>query len=421
MGGSKKTISFAYFDQTIRAEIPKKNLVETISAAPVEPLADIKGETLRALAEPIGTRSLADLAREKEAVLIAVPDNTRRTDLAPVLSALLSALNRLGFEPGRITMIVAGGTHRPMSDRELKEQWGPDLVESYSFLNHNWSDSSALVNRGQSKTGIPLQFNGELFKEKLLVGLGTVKPHPVAGWSGGAKIILPGLSGKATTDHLHWTAAAYPVESIFGQAENPVRLEMEEAVSEVGLDLVINVIENKKGEIVSLAAGDFVEAHRFLVEEARSVPLLDLPLEQADAMVVGGGIDRPELWEAMAGLYVANILLREGGTLILLAACPDGVACEHPAVLQWGYRPYKEIETLVAKNKITDLTAASHMALVGDIINRKKFRVILISKGIHRKETDLLGLEYSTGLEQVLEKVWQYHGAQAKILAYERI
>jgi lactate racemase len=295
MGGSNKTISFAYFDQMIRAEIPIENLVETVIAVPVDPLADIEGETLRVLAEPIGTRPLADLAREKEAVLIAVPDNTRRTDLVPVLSALLSALGRLGFGPGRVNMIVAGGTHRPMSDRELKEQWVPGLVEGYTFLRHNWSDSSALVNRGQSKIGIPLEFNRELFKEKLLIGLGTVKPHPVAGWSGGAKIILPGLSGKATTDHLHWTAAAYPVESIFGQAENPVRLEMEETVREIGLDLIINVIENKNGDLVSLAAGDFVEAHRFLVDKARSVPLLDLPLEQADAMIVGGGIDRPEL------------------------------------------------------------------------------------------------------------------------------
>jgi lactate racemase len=421
MDGSKRTFNFAFNDQTIRVEIPENNLVETVSADPVESLKNIEEETIKALAKPIGTKPFNQLAGEKEAVLIAVPDNTRRTDLAPVLSALLSALGWLGFGPGRISIIVAGGTHRAMSDTELTEQWGPVITGQYKFLRHDWNNSSALVNRGRSKQGIPLEFNRELFKGKLLIGLGTVKPHPVAGWSGGAKIILPGLSGKATTDHLHWAAAAYPVESIFGQAENPVRLEMEETVREIGLNLVINAIENKNGDIVSLAAGDFVEAHRFLVEKARSVPLLDLPLEQADVMIVGGGIDRPELWEAMAGLYVANLLLREGGTLILLAACPDGVACEHPAVLEWGYRPYKEIEALVAKNKITDLTAASHMALVGDIISRNKYRVILVSTGINRKETDLLGLEYATDLDQVLEQVWQDHGAQAKILAYERI
>jgi len=421
MVGSKRTFNFAYYDQTIRAEIPEDNLVETISAAPAEPLNNIEEETLKVLAEPIGTKPFDQLVRTKDKVLIAVPDNTRRTDLAPVLSALLSALGRLGYGPGRVSIIVAGGTHRAMSDTELEEQWGTAMTNKYEFLRHDWNNSSALVNRGRSKLGIPLEFNRELFKGKLLIGLGTVKPHPVAGWSGGAKIILPGLSGKTTTDHLHWAAAAYPVESIFGQEENPVRLEMEETVNEIGLDLVINAIENKNGDIVSLAAGNFVEAHRFLVEKARSVPLLDLPLEQADAMIVGGGIDRPELWEAVAGLYVANLLLREGGTLILLAACPDGVACEHPAVLEWGYRPYNEIKDLVTKNKITDLTAASHMALVGDIISRKKYRVILVSAGINRKQTDLLGLLYAEDLDQALEHVWQELGAQAKILAYERI
>lgn len=421
MDGSKRSIDFAFFDQVVRAEIPEDNLVETVSAAPAAPLADIKAETGRVLAEPIGTKPLAELAAEKEMVLVAVPDHTRRTDLLPVLSELLSELERHGFGPERVSMIVAGGTHKPMSNTELIRQWGPDLTGRYSFLQHHWDNPSALVNRGQSKLGIPLQFNRELFKEKLLIGLGTVKPHPVAGWSGGAKIILPGLSGKDTTDHLHWAAAAHPVETIFGQADNPVRLEMEETVREIGLDLVVNAIENKGGDIVALAAGDFVRAHRHLVEKARSVPLLDLPLEQPDVMVVGGGIDRPELWEAMAGLYVANILLREGGTLILLAACPAGVANGHPAVLEWGYRPYKEVEALVEDKAITDLTAASHIALAGEIISRKKYRVILVSTGIGHAETDRLGLEYAAGLDEALNKVWQEYGRQAKILAYERI
>lgn len=421
MGGFKKKVQFAYYDQFLTAEIPVDNLVKTASAPPTAPLTDLPGELLRLLSKPLGSPPLADLLRDRNGVLVAVPDHTRRTDLAPVLTVLLDKLAEEGFGPDRVTMAVAGGTHNPMNDADLKRQWGSDIIEHYSFLRHRWNEPDELVSCGYSPLGIPLQFNRFLFKGYLHIGLGTIKPHPVAGWSGGAKIILPGLAGKDSTDHFHWTAASYPVEEIFGQENNPMRLEIEEAVGMVGLHLIINVIENKQGQICGLAAGDFVQAHRSLVEQSRSVPLLDLPLEQPDAMIVGGGTDRPELWEAQAGLYVANILLRDEGTLVLAAACPDGVAREHPAVLQWGYQPYSEVAALVERGKIDDLTAASHLALVGDIIARKKFRVILVSAGIDAAAAERLGLDYAADLGEAFSKIMKRHGRRAKILTYERI
>ena len=421
MGGSKRVVRFAYYDRLIYAAIPEANLVDTAKAAPVEPLADIPRETARSLEEPIGAKPLSRLAAQAKKILIAVPDHTRRTDFTPVLSALLAELKKYGAGPDRIKIAIAGGTHAPMSEAELRQQWGDGLPDRFAFIRHRWDQPANLVKRGVSRLGIPLEFNKALFEADLLVGLGTVKPHPVAGWSRGAKIILPGLAGKATTDYLHWTAAGYPVETIFGQAENPVRQELEEAVGEIGLALIINVVENRDGEIAGLAAGDYIQAHRYLVEQARSIPLIDLPLELPNVMLVGGGADRPELWEAMAGLYLANILLQEGGTLVLVAACPGGVAREHPAVLEWGYRPYGEIAPLVEQNKITDLTAASHMALVGDILSRKKFRVILVSSGINAGSAGRLGLDHAGGLDEALEKVWRRHGREARLLTYERI
>jgi len=421
MDGSKKKVRFAYYDQVLTAEIAEDNLVKTAFAPPAAPLDDPAGGLFRALSAPVGAPPLTELLQGREGILIAVPDHTRRTDLAPVLAALLTVLAEEGYGPDRVIIAVAGGTHKPMSDAELRKQWGPDITGRYRFLRHRWNEPGELISRGRSPLGIPLQFNRVLFEERLHIGLGTVKPHPVAGWSGGAKIILPGLAGKDSTDYFHWTAASYPVETIFGQENNPMRLEIEEAVGMVGLHLIINVIENKQGQICGLAAGDFVQAHRFLVEQSRSVPLLDLPMEQPDAMIVGGGTDRPELWEAAAGLYVANILLREEGTLVLAAACPDGVAKEHPAVLEWGYRPYSEVAALVAQGKIVDLTAASHLALVGDIIARKKFRVILVSAGIGAPEAERLGLDYADSLDGALSKIMERHGSQAKIFTCERI
>ncbi len=421
MDGSKKEVRFCYYDQYLTAEIEENNLVKTASIPPAKPLSDLKGDLLKALSSPIGSPPLVELLRGREEVLIAVPDHTRRTDLTPVLTVLLDELFKLGFGPDRVIIAVAGGTHKPMSDADLKKQWGPYITEHYRFLRHNWNEPDELIMQGCSPLGIPLQFNRALFEDKLHIGLGTVKPHPVAGWSGGAKIILPGLAGKDSTDYFHWTAASYPVENIFGQENNPMRLEIEKAVSMVGLHLIINVIENKLGQICGLAAGDFVQAHRFLIEKSRSVPLLDLPLEQPDVMIVGGGTDRPELWEAMAGLYVANILLREEGTLVLVAACPDGVAKEHSAVLEWGYRPYNEVAALVKQGKVDDLTAASHLALIGDIIARKKFKVILISDGIKAPEAERLGLDYCDDLSTALSKTRERHGNNAKILTYEQI
>lgn len=421
MGGSNRKMRFAYYDRYLEIEIPEENLVETVKAAPVQPLANIEEAVRRCLAEPIGTEPLARLAAGVKRVLIAVPDHTRRTGLIPLLRPILKELRKAGLKPEQINIAAAGGTHVAMTDDELKKQWGADLFREYTFIKHRWDHPEDLVSRGASKLGIPLQFNRALFEADLVIGLGTVKPHPVAGWSGGAKIILPGLAGKATTDYLHWTASGYPVEQIFGQADNPVRLELEEAVGEIGPPFIVNVIENREGEIAGVAAGHYIEAHRQLVEQARSVPLIDLPLQLPEVMIVGGGVDRPELWEGMAGLYLANLLLLEGGTLILAAACPGGVAPEHPAVLQWGYRPYEKVSRMVEQGQIADLTAASHMALGGEILSRKRFELILVSSGISAADAAKLGFGWAAGLEEALQVVWQRHGREAKILTYERI
>jgi len=191
---------------------------------PIEEYFPIDGDALSLPAEeeiieagldnPVGTPDLAEMVSPGQRVLIIVDDNTRTTPAERILPYLLTRLNTAGISDANIKFLVGLGTHRAMSAKELEQKLGKEVYQRYSVYNHDWEKSDDLLNIGKTTSGIDIWINRHLTEADFIIGLGHIVPHRVAGYSGGGKIIQPGLCGPATTAQTHWLSAYYTAADI---------------------------------------------------------------------------------------------------------------------------------------------------------------------------------------------------------------
>ncbi|MBN1574787.1 MAG: nickel-dependent lactate racemase [Deltaproteobacteria bacterium] len=381
---------FQYFDERVAVEIPGELLIDKIEPEVVTALYDVCSATEEALSNPVGAPTIEDSISKNSKVLVVVPDKSRHTNLREVVRVLLSRIDSAGAKREDITILIATGTHRPMTEAEIAQKYS-DVLEGYSVVNHVYDDESTLVDLGTTKDGLPVQFNRLILEHDFIVSVGNIGPHPVGGYSGGAKGLLPGIAGKRSTDYFHWEATNHPLFDVFGNADNPIRREMEEIVAETGLSFIVNTTENADREISGVFAGHYVEAHRKGVEFLKKTSPIAYPVSLPDILVVGLGLDRPDLWGGAAGIYLAAALLKAGGILVLFAKCPEGVANNHPVVLEHGYRDWRRVREMVMDGKIADRTGASHIVTVGKILEEKDMKVILVSGSISKEDAERLG------------------------------
>lgn len=412
---------FCFYDGFLDIAVPEKDLVRKMEVTVAPALEDVYESALEAVRSPVGTAPISDSVGEGSRVLVAVPDKSRRTDVREVLRAVLEELESARVRSDDVTIIMALGTHRAMTDDEIAAKIGEKPAREYRVVNHDYDDLSSLVDLGKTSEGLPVEFNRLVREHDYIISLGNISAHPVAGYSGGAKGLLPGISGKRSTDYLHWESTRYHLFEVFGNPENPVRREMERIVGEVGLDFIVNTTENAERRISGVFAGHYVEAHRAGLAFLRQTPLIAFPVEQPDVLIVGLGDDRPDFWGGAAGIYAAAAMLKEGGFLVLLAACPEGVAPEHSVVLDFSYAEWETVRDLVEDGRIADKTGASHLVTIGKIISEKKMEVMLVSKGISESEAEKMGFHYFDDPQEAVDEAIRAAGAGARLLTYQRI
>jgi nickel-dependent lactate racemase len=329
---------------------------------------------------------------------------------------VLDKLNEAGIGDRDIKVFIALGTHRPMSDSEVTEKVGEEVLRRVSVTNHYWKQKDMLMSMGKTPSGVPLSVNKTFLEADTRIGIGHVVPHCQAGWTGGAKIVQPGICGAETTDYTHWLSARFDVRELIGVPDNPVRLEIENVVRSIGLDFILNFVLNKKREIVKAVAGDFVKAHRRGVEQAKKLYLTNIPAK-ADIVVSDShpfcyGID---MWQACKAIIASYLAVKEGGTIILLAPLPEGVSSEHPELTQFGHRPYEDVKKLVETGEMKDLNAASSSAQVGQIL-ADKVRIVLFSESLSKQETEGLGFEYTGNPQKAVDDALERYGMSSKIV-----
>jgi nickel-dependent lactate racemase len=405
-------VDIQYGKDSIGLKVPRSSIIAFPQIHEVRKVED-EIECLRnALRNPAGP-SLAELAGTKKNAVVVIPDRTRPLPVAKLLPVISDELNAGGIGDANIKAVIALGTHRPMNAAEIAELAGPEMLGRIEVINHAWHDENALVALGQTPNGTWIDVNKEVYEADLVVGLSSVKPHRGAGWSGGAKIIDPGVCGRRTIDGTHFLSVYFPIEKLFGVLDNPIREEMAQVARMAGLNFSINLVVNKEDEMINAYAGDFNLAHRQAVAAATRI-FRDPQTEKADFMICGAGEWGPDFWSAVQAIFTAEYLVKEGGTIVFLARSPEGFTPTHPQIQEFGYPPVAKILEYVKEGKITDLAAAGHMAAVSRIVCEKRIECILISEGISKEVAESVGLQWNDDSQKAVDYIFAKHGPKAR-------
>jgi nickel-dependent lactate racemase len=261
LGNSATMYSRAWYgDEELALTFPEGWKVRTLAPRDAPEISETGIEI--AFSQPIGTPRIADMARGKKSVAIIVDDLSRPTPAARVIPFLLRELSQAGIPKSEIRFVVGVGSHRPLTDAEIAKKVGPEVASEYEVTNHDFM-SGDLRALGNLPSGTPICINRVVADADLKVCIGGIYPHGSAGFGGGAKLIVPGVSGFATIFYFH---RCYPLRGyavIENHGETPDHRDIcEQAAQVLGLNAIVNVVVNSKREIAGVFVGDFVKAHR---------------------------------------------------------------------------------------------------------------------------------------------------------------
>jgi nickel-dependent lactate racemase len=404
-------VELRYGSDARRCHVPRCNLAEVLEPRGVD--ADAGGEAARlkeALDNPIGTPRLEEMVQPDDQVALVIDDMARPTPVRRILPAVLDRLSGAGVADGQIRVVIALGTHRPMTPVEIEARIGADIVRRVRVENHDFQDRSRLAYVGESSDGIPVWINRRVKEASFRIAVGNIVPHGVAGWAGGGKIIYPGVAGIDTVDGFHG-AFGTDLRNRLGADDAPIREEIERLVSYVGLEFIVNTVLSGGGTIYRAVAGDCVLAHRQGVTHARQVYAVPSQV-RADVALVSSYPADLDFWQAGKALYSGELLLRDGGTLILVTPCPEGVVQNHDLLGYMRFSPAELLSQLQAF-QARDRAAAAAALRVGLVTQR--VNVVVVSDGLGSADAAGLGFAHAADLQQAVDNALEAHGPDCKL------
>jgi len=395
-------------------EVPDGQVMGVYGPAqvPEDEVGDEQKILADALAQPIGTMPLGDQVESGQKVTIIVDDMTRTTPNAQLLDALSSELARGGVAREDVTILLALGTHRDMTSDEIRAHLGDPIVSQYRVINHHARVTHELTHCGATIRGTDAIVNRVAAESDFLVGCGHLVPHRIAGFSGGGKIVLPGVASHQSIGQIHWLSAQFPNDKINGVRNNPVRTEIDGVAELAGLQFVLNIVQDFSGRIVHAVAGHPVKAHREGAFHASRIYRVEMP-EPADIVLADSYPSDLDMWQAVKALFACGLAVKPGGTIILVSPCPEGVAQTHPAVLEYGYKRWHEVAERAHDDEFPDMVAAAHIVEGGEILDRA--RVILVSEGIDSATAASLGTDWASSPQEAVDKALADTGGSASV------
>jgi nickel-dependent lactate racemase len=365
-----------------------------------------------AIARPVDGPHLAELAHGARRVLLLVDDATRSTRASEILPHVARELGEAGVDDDRVALLTAQGTHRRMTREEVERKVGAAFARRWRVHQHDWRDRDGLVRLGETRAGMPVVVNRLVEEADVVVGIGHVGVHGIMGYSGGAKIVLPGVCGGETESWTHWTAGWYAQEELMGVMDGPIRREIEEGARLAGLDAVVDVVMDGAGAVRHAAFGDLVQAQRACAREARRLyaARLDAP---HDVVVTDAHPADRDYWQSVKGLYAGTIAVREGGVVVLVCPNPEGVASNHPNCVELAGLPLEEIRRRVAAGEVEDVIGAAVAAYTARI--RERSDVYLVSSGIAQRDARRMGFTPFPSVQKALDAARDKTGRNASV------
>lgn len=297
-----------------------------LEARSAKPLADPEAALSNAMDAPIASAPLAELARGRKTVAISVCDITRPAPNRQVLPHVFARLEQAGIVPEDITILIATGLHRPATESEIREIVGPEIASRYRVVNHHAKVLSEHRFLGYTSTGTPVHIDERFVAADLHITLGFIEPHLMLGFSGGRKLIAPGLAAQETIKVLHSPKFMREASAIEGSIEqNPLHRELLEIAAMAGHHFMVDVALTRDRRIAGVFAGNAVEAHRKGVQFVSLVMLEQIgdPVDAVITTSAGYPLDLT-FYQAIKGVTAASHIVKPGGRILLIAACSEG-------------------------------------------------------------------------------------------------
>jgi len=380
-----------------------------LTSKKVESLKNLEAEVLRSLDNPIESPPLRKLLERSKKPLLIVPDHTRAFPSKKILPILLEYIRKANPDIS-LKILVATGLHLPLTDGQLRETLGEEIVESYEVISHDASDETQIKDLGKKTSyGTPIQVNKHVIDSDLVIAAGLIEPHFFAGYSGGRKSLLPGVAGKDSILRNHRFKMISNPRARAGILEgNPIHEDMIEFMKLTKLDFILNVTINDKKEVTGVFSGNPIKAHLAGVKFLESYVKVRFK-EEADLVITTNGgypLDR-DIYQAVKGMDTAASLVKKGGVIIVAAECRDGLGGHEEFLkLVKGSKDVNEIlERIKRLEPVIDQWEAQILAR-----DLEKAKVILVSDKISEDIARGFLLELARSVDEALEMAYRILG-----------
>lgn len=323
-------VRLEYGREGLDVELPDGPSVRTLSYKDAAPLADPSAELAKVLAEPIGSPPLCQLARGKRTACILICDITRPVPNEFILGAVLPQLHVAGILPDDVTILVATGLHRPSTDEEIVEMVGAEIARTYRVENHFGQRLEDHEYLGESPRGVPIWIDRRYLEADFKLTIGLIEPHFMAGYSGGRKLICPGIAAIETIKVWHGPRFLEHPAARSGQLSgNPVHEENTWIAQRAGCDFIVNVVIDAARRPLQFVAGDMLQAFLAGAEFVANVvtDTIEEPVDVVVTSAAGYPLDTT-FYQSVKGMVAAAEIVREGGTIIIAASMTEGIGSD---------------------------------------------------------------------------------------------
>jgi len=405
-------IKLLYGKKGLNINLPKDKTT-VIAPKPVKPVHNPVEALRQALRNPIGTQPLRNFISPEDTISIVFSDITRPMPYEIILPILLEELRAVPRDT--ILLINALGTHRPNTQEELIEILGKDIHSAYRVIQHDCHSKENLVSVGTSKHGYDLLVNRHYCESSVKILTGFIEPHLFAGFSGGPKAIMPGISGYETITSNHSPEMIGDKDSRFTRTiGNPVWEDMFNAALLSQPTFLLNITQTEHREITGVFAGDLEMAHQAGVEFVKQTAMI--PVSSPFDIVISTSAGYPldiSMYQSVKGMVVANQIVKDGGAIILAAECAEGLpgTGEYKDILSLGNSPEEVLNHILSPGFM--MQDQWDVQLQAEICQRCAFYIY--SDGLTDEEKRMAFATPCDNIETLVDKLIKEHGSETRI------
>jgi len=405
-------VKLAYGDSGLEVNFPDY-ITDVVEPEYVPGLPDEPAAIQTALRNPIGVKPLRQLISPNQKVAISICDITRPSPTDIVLPYILKELSHIPAE--NISILVATGTHRSNTETELIDMIGENIVKNYKIVNHDCFDRTTLNLAGETSDGTSIWLNKVWIESDVRITCGFVEPHFFAGFSGGPKMVAPGLAGFDTIMALHNAERIGSPKAVWGITHgNPVHDTVREISKITGVNFSVDVTINKNREITSVFAGDLFEVHNAACETSKRIVMKPVEHEYDIVVTTNSGYPLDQnLYQTVKGLSAAAQIVKKGGTIICASECRDGLPShgEYSKILSESNSMTKLLES------INHSKTTRHDQWQVQVQAKIQMRAEVLIKSDYLTDTEIRAAHFNpiSNIEDALETSMVKHGKTARI------